>query len=199
MLVALEERGGVSSSIIEVVGQRITYDEGQCRAAKLKGQDKTRQLSFMHRTEHDQKQIDQGEIIDRNDGLLPLLLRLVLGLLVNAAVCLPGDQSKRTEHLDNKPSQDIQLGQSEFGGAAVQLIGGRLVFGQSVTWTRHQSEQLRHRVHEIRNLWQEEEQQRFAEVTQDAHHGKCHASKKAEGVANEHLRRISKVEQIRNW
>ena len=57
--------------------------------------------------------------------------------------------------------------------------------GQPVSRAGHQVEQLWHRVHEVGDLRQEEEQHRLAEVAQDADHRERHTREVAEGVADE--------------
>ena len=51
-------------------------------------------------------------------------------------------------------------------------------------------EELRHRVHEVGDLRQEEEQHRLAEVAQDADDCERHAGEVAIGVADKRLRWI---------
>ena len=47
-------------------------------------------------------------------------------------------------------------------------------------------EQLGYRVQKIEDLWQQEQQQRLAEVAKDARHSNRHASKVGEGVTYKH-------------
>ena len=61
---------------------------------------------------------------------------------------------------------------------------------QPVTGTRNDVEELRQRVEEVEHLRDEKKQHCFAEVPQDPHHGKGHASKVAEGVPDKHSRRV---------
>lgn len=53
--------------------------------------------------------------------------------------------------------------------------------------TRDDVEELRSRVDEVEDLWDEKKYQGFAEVTHDAYHGKDHSSKVAVCVSNEDL------------
>lgn len=69
----------------------------------------------------------------------------------------------------------------------MQQLGGRVVPRQTVPWAGHNLKQLRHRVHEIQYLGDEEYEQRLAKVAQDACHGQRHAGKVGEGVAHKHL------------
>lgn len=58
-------------------------------------------------------------------------------------------------------------------------------------------EKLRQRVEEVGHLRDEEEKHRLAEVPKDAHHGKGHASKVAEGVSHKHTGGVPAVSQER--
>ena len=51
----------------------------------------------------------------------------------------------------------------------------------------HDTEDLWHRKNEVEDLWQEEEDHGFREVSQDTDHGKCHACKVAEGISYKDL------------
>ena len=54
-------------------------------------------------------------------------------------------------------------------------------------------EELRHRVEKVDDLGQQENEQSFGKVAQDADHGENHAAEIAVGVAHEHLRRVPVV------
>lgn len=47
-------------------------------------------------------------------------------------------------------------------------------------------QELRQGVEKVEHLGHEEEQHGLAEVSQDAHHGKGHASKVTEGISHKH-------------
>jgi len=53
-----------------------------------------------------------------------------------------------------------------------------------VSWAGHQPEQLGHRVQEVENLGQEEQQHRLAEVAENSNNCKSHPREVAKGVAN---------------
>lgn len=55
----------------------------------------------------------------------------------------------------------------------------------------HKVEELRHRVQEVENLRNEEQEHGLAEVSNDGDDSKGHASKVREGVPNKGLCRIS--------
>lgn len=61
---------------------------------------------------------------------------------------------------------------------------------EAVSWTRDDAKELRDRVEEVDDLWDEEEKEGLAKVTKDPYHSKCHASKVAKGVAHKYTRRI---------
>lgn len=56
---------------------------------------------------------------------------------------------------------------------------------------RYEVEQLRHRINEVEDLRDEEQQNGFAEMAENADHGERHARKVVERVTDEHLRRVS--------
>lgn len=60
--------------------------------------------------------------------------------------------------------------------------------GEPVPRTRHEVEELGYTVQEVEHLRNEKQDHGLAEVAQDAHHRKGHASKIAEGVANKYTR-----------
>lgn len=55
-----------------------------------------------------------------------------------------------------------------------------------MTWARDEAKELWGGVDEVEHLWDEEQEQGLAEVTQDAHHSKSHASEIAESITHEH-------------
>mmetsp|Transcript_6929 Transcript_6929/g.16698 ORF Transcript_6929/g.16698 Transcript_6929/m.16698 type:complete len:405 (-) Transcript_6929:244-1458(-) len=61
---------------------------------------------------------------------------------------------------------------------------------QPVPRAWHKLEELRRRVQEVEDLRREEEEERLAEVAQDASDAEGHASKVSERVANKHLRGV---------
>lgn len=62
---------------------------------------------------------------------------------------------------------------------------------------RNDVEKLGQRVEKVDHLGNEEEKHCLAEVPKDAHHGKGHASKIAEGVSHKHTGRVPAVRQER--
>lgn len=56
---------------------------------------------------------------------------------------------------------------------------------------RYEVEKLRHWIDKIDDLWDEEEQNCFAEVSQNSNDGKCHAREVIESVADENFWWIS--------
>ena len=72
-----------------------------------------------------------------------------------------------------------------------------LLLWQSVARTRHKLEQLRHREQKVEYLRYEEEEEKLAEVSENADDGERHACKVAECVADKHLARIPIVDEQR--
>lgn len=58
--------------------------------------------------------------------------------------------------------------------------------GKPVSGTGDDMKKLRQRVHKVDHLRNEEQQHRFAEVSQDADHSKRHPSKVTESVSHKH-------------
>lgn len=67
---------------------------------------------------------------------------------------------------------------------------GRIKLGQSMSWTRHELEQLWERVDKIQNLWHEEKQQGFAKMAENTHDRKGHAGIIAVRVTHKDTRGI---------
>lgn len=60
-----------------------------------------------------------------------------------------------------------------------------------MTRARNEAEQLRYRIDEVDNLWNKEQKNRLAEVTQDANHGERHPGQVVKCIADENLRWIA--------
>lgn len=61
------------------------------------------------------------------------------------------------------------------------------LLGQPMPRTIDEIEQLRTRVEKVKDLRNEEEKHCFAEMSENAHHGKCHAGKVTISVANKDI------------
>lgn len=72
-----------------------------------------------------------------------------------------------------------------FRHAGLHQAGAGIEARESVARTRNQAEELRRGVDEVEDLGDEQQEQGFAEVSEDANDGKYHAREIAVGVAHE--------------
>lgn len=78
----------------------------------------------------------------------------------------------------------------EFGQTHRDRIGFRVVFWETMTWTRDEVEELRDGVDEVDCLWNEEKHEGLAEMSQNRDDGECHSGPIAERVTDEDTRRV---------
>ena len=80
-----------------------------------------------------------------------------------------------------------------FGDGRFEQARAGVESGQAVARTGDQAEELRGRVEEVEDLGDEEEEQGFGEVAQDADDGEDHAGEVAVRVPDEDARRVPVV------
>ncbi len=68
--------------------------------------------------------------------------------------------------------------------------------GEPVSGTGDDMKKLRQGVEKVNNLGNEEQQHRFAEVSQDADYSECHPGKVAESVSHKHRRGVPVTKRV---
>jgi len=86
------------------------------------------------------------------------------------------------QHLDLRQKEEDgseKLAGRSFGGprrdAGFEKAGSGIEFGQAMSWTGDNWEELGCAVNEVDDLWDQKEEQRLAEMGEDGDAGKCHA------------------------
>lgn len=156
--------------------QRISNRECDHRADDLEGQQQVAQLLLVNRPGEENEEVDEGEIVAAHDAVLAFL---------------PFDQSQGLKDEKQQLSNSSEFFFSERRLAVVQQAGFRVEFRQPMSRAGNEVEKLRHRINKIEHLRDEKQQNRLAEVAENADDRESHARKVVERVADEDLRRIS--------
>lgn len=88
--------------------------------------------------------------------------------------------------MQDRPHEAVRCALGPISDRRLQETGAGVKVWEAVAWAGHKAEDLRGGIGEVKELWDEEEEEGLGEMAEDRDDGEDHAREVAVGVADEH-------------